>query len=103
MIRRPPRSTLFPYTTLFRSQHEAGREIFRVGGEGRSVAARDRTARRGGGGGGDGAAYRRPGARQAGGGGRGRGPRPGREPDRAVPPRAGPARGAPRPRGGQGP
>src|SRR2546422_4282127 len=26
MIRRPPRSTLFPYTTLFRSSHEvAGR------------------------------------------------------------------------------
>src|SRR3712207_7224213 len=24
MIRRPPRSTLFPYTTLFRSQDEAG-------------------------------------------------------------------------------
>src|SRR2546430_7170100 len=23
MIRRPPRSTLFPYTTLFRSQHAA--------------------------------------------------------------------------------
>src|SRR3712207_7316984 len=23
MIRRPPRSTLFPYTTLFRSQHRA--------------------------------------------------------------------------------
>src|SRR2546425_501433 len=23
MIRRPPRSTLFPYTTLFRSDHEA--------------------------------------------------------------------------------
>src|SRR5688572_32750128 len=23
MIRRPPRSTLFPYTTLFRSGHEA--------------------------------------------------------------------------------
>src|SRR2546426_4085984 len=23
MIRRPPRSTLFPYTTLFRSQHDA--------------------------------------------------------------------------------
>src|SRR2546430_13496727 len=22
MIRRPPKSTLFPYTTLFRSQHE---------------------------------------------------------------------------------
>src|SRR3712207_7511954 len=27
MIRRPPRSTLFPYTTLFRSSgHDAGRE-----------------------------------------------------------------------------
>src|SRR5436853_4426431 len=29
MIRRPPRSTLFPYTTLFRSHHQgrgAGRE-----------------------------------------------------------------------------
>src|SRR3712207_6880068 len=24
MIRRPPRSTLFPYTTLFRSQREQG-------------------------------------------------------------------------------
>src|SRR5260370_26786543 len=24
MIRRPPRSTLFPYTTLFRSQHVDG-------------------------------------------------------------------------------
>src|SRR2546430_12621161 len=23
MIRRPPRSTLFPYTTLFRSRHQA--------------------------------------------------------------------------------
>src|SRR2546427_2958870 len=26
MIRRPPRSTLFPYTTLFRSAHELGEE-----------------------------------------------------------------------------
>src|SRR2546429_5419815 len=26
MIRRPPRSTLFPYTTLFRSQHCAEHE-----------------------------------------------------------------------------
>src|SRR5947207_3516876 len=26
MIRRPPRSTLFPYTTLFRSQIEAGKK-----------------------------------------------------------------------------
>src|SRR2546422_6657285 len=25
MIRRPPRSTLFPYTTLFRSRHSGGR------------------------------------------------------------------------------
>src|SRR5690349_22742520 len=24
MLRRPPRSTLFPYTTLFRSRHEDG-------------------------------------------------------------------------------
>src|SRR2546430_12582728 len=33
MIRRPPRSTLFPYTTLFRSQSEVG-EVSE-GGEGR--------------------------------------------------------------------
>src|SRR5438094_1989221 len=33
MIRRPPRSTLFPYTTLFRSQPVAAREgrAFRIG------------------------------------------------------------------------
>src|SRR3712207_8848128 len=31
MIRRPPRSTLFPYTTLFRSpQHPVGRQPDRV-------------------------------------------------------------------------
>src|SRR5437667_1755975 len=29
MIRRPPRSTLFPYTTLFRSQHHQ----YRFGGQ----------------------------------------------------------------------
>src|SRR2546429_7052019 len=29
MIRRPPRSTLFPYTTLFRSQHQHREEIER--------------------------------------------------------------------------
>src|SRR3712207_7336848 len=28
MIRRPPRSTLFPYTTLFRSIHDAERAPF---------------------------------------------------------------------------
>src|SRR3712207_7652408 len=27
MIRRPPRSTLFPYTTLFRSTVDLGREL----------------------------------------------------------------------------
>src|SRR5690349_22275610 len=27
MIRRPPRSTLFPYTTLFRSTHGQGAEL----------------------------------------------------------------------------
>src|SRR5258705_4690077 len=27
MIRRPPRSTLFPYTTLFRSAKEIGRPV----------------------------------------------------------------------------
>src|SRR3712207_7598906 len=27
MIRRPPRSTLFPYTTLFRSVERAGRHL----------------------------------------------------------------------------
>src|SRR2546430_6593711 len=29
MIRRPPRSTLFPYTTLFRSLHHGGRDLTR--------------------------------------------------------------------------
>src|SRR2546430_4021175 len=29
MIRRPPRSTLFPYTTLFRSSFHAGRRAHR--------------------------------------------------------------------------
>src|SRR5438270_3829286 len=31
MIRRPPRSTLFPYTTLFRSQNAGLRALVRVG------------------------------------------------------------------------
>src|SRR2546427_1394047 len=39
MIRRPPRSTLFPYTTLFRSRaHEKGRCDHRAR-EGRSARA----------------------------------------------------------------
>src|SRR5437867_9589939 len=29
MLRRPPTSTLFPYTTLFRSRHGATRESFK--------------------------------------------------------------------------
>src|SRR3712207_7457470 len=31
MIRRPPRSTLFPYTTLFRSRHRAARQCRGIG------------------------------------------------------------------------
>src|SRR3712207_7267792 len=34
MIRRPPRSTLFPYTTLFRSQEEEGGRAARRGRQG---------------------------------------------------------------------
>src|SRR3712207_7560624 len=33
MIRRPPRSTLFPYTTLFRSRHEVGAAVASHGRE----------------------------------------------------------------------
>src|SRR5207302_5042854 len=32
MLRRPPRSTLFPYTTLFRSQRCGSYPVFRQGG-----------------------------------------------------------------------
>src|SRR2546422_4251653 len=39
MIRRPPRSTLFPYTTLFRSRPAAQRDLERL------VEARARRAR----------------------------------------------------------
>src|SRR5436853_3919584 len=45
MLRRPPRSTLFPYTTLFRSLQEQGRAVPR--GHGRSPA-RARVAARAG-------------------------------------------------------
>src|SRR5260370_1703613 len=37
MIRRPPRSTLFPYTTLFRSRHRRG-VLWRSPGAAFSVA-----------------------------------------------------------------
>src|SRR3712207_9277574 len=33
MIRRPPRSTLFPYTTLFRSPRVGGRDVGRSAGQ----------------------------------------------------------------------
>src|SRR5258706_11790657 len=39
MIRRPPRSTLFPYTTLFRSPHEGANQLPAQGrGPGGAVA-----------------------------------------------------------------
>src|SRR2546430_7759965 len=39
MIRRPPRSTLFPYTTLFRSHHPLGRGWHGIPGLGRNADA----------------------------------------------------------------
>src|SRR2546426_8251647 len=41
MIRRPPRSTLFPYTTLFRSVDQAGKVV--VGSREEKVIAREVT------------------------------------------------------------
>src|SRR3712207_7828140 len=52
MIRRPPRSTLFPYTTLFRSYPGGGREPLSPG----RLGGRDARARRAGGGYGQGLA-----------------------------------------------
>src|SRR6476620_11991251 len=44
MIRRPPRSTLFPYTTLFRSSPEAiDHVLLRIGTEPRAVGHIDGT------------------------------------------------------------
>src|SRR6185436_21056737 len=37
MIRRPPRSTLFPYTTLFRSRREAALQVAAYGGFPRTI------------------------------------------------------------------
>src|SRR3712207_7406546 len=34
MIRRPPRSTLFPYTTLFRSQPRGAEPVYGLGRDG---------------------------------------------------------------------
>src|SRR5258708_21111026 len=41
MIRRPPRSTLFPYTTLFRSKHtgEAASPISILGGRSSTISS----------------------------------------------------------------
>src|SRR5437773_7869299 len=44
MLRSPPRSTLFPYTTLFRSKHDRPRDFHREWG----VARRASDGRRGG-------------------------------------------------------
>src|SRR2546429_6986523 len=41
MIRRPPRSTLFPYTTLFRSQIEKGKHSNRRRPAGNAAALRE--------------------------------------------------------------
>src|SRR2546430_13242746 len=41
MIRRPPRSTLFPYTTLFRSQVEQSRDLIVRRGSTESSVQRD--------------------------------------------------------------
>src|SRR5271170_8321498 len=46
MIRRPPRSTLFPYTTLFRSAGRRGRGKRRGAPRGRRSARRDRKSTR---------------------------------------------------------
>src|SRR5258708_9333076 len=49
MIRRPPRSTLFPYTTLFRSGSRRSRRRWpraRVGGPPRGEATGDRKSTR---------------------------------------------------------
>src|SRR2546426_3541671 len=45
MIRRPPRSTLFPYTTLFRSRYAPGRAFHAPGRGRRATKARDAAPR----------------------------------------------------------
>src|SRR3712207_8113699 len=46
MIRRPPRSTLFPYTTLFRSRRLSSSEASRVRARARSALPSPRSWRR---------------------------------------------------------
>src|SRR5260370_13766685 len=43
MIRRPPRSTLFPYTTLFRSRSQGQVRRYHTGGPGRPAAGQGRS------------------------------------------------------------
>src|SRR5436190_13914742 len=45
MIRRPPRSTLFPYTTLFRSRNDLAHQIDMLAPERQVRRARDVSAR----------------------------------------------------------
>src|SRR3712207_7553729 len=67
MIRRPPRSTLFPYTTLFRSLHRGQRLLAAGPGRGRRAGGHARVGGFGGARGGRGAAPpRRPGGVAAG-------------------------------------
>src|SRR2546426_3611885 len=49
MIRRPPRSTLFPYTTLFRSAGDAARRVRGLRERAPGAAGRRRATRRPGG------------------------------------------------------
>src|SRR3712207_8569569 len=45
MIRRPPRSTLFPYTTLFRSLHPSGVRLCEISETFRCLGRRARVQR----------------------------------------------------------
>src|SRR3712207_7346974 len=60
MIRRPPRSTLFPYTTLFRSRRRRGDRHLLRGPRGGAVVVGHRDRHRVGAGGGVGVRRRRP-------------------------------------------
>src|SRR2546422_7634662 len=46
MIRRPPRSTLFPYTTLFRSHQLRNAEAFERAGAARLILDKDMNGQR---------------------------------------------------------
>src|SRR2546422_8474720 len=46
MIRRPPRSTLFPYTTLFRSRPHLALDVLHLGALRRAARVADEASRR---------------------------------------------------------